>query len=407
MRGRRPLLLLLARKMLLRGRDRVLPQQMRLPMSVWLRGLLGLSLRYLGLGGRASASAAHNAAAPAAVGRRATAEAASHSAATPPRSTATAGPSVGAAVPSLAVAGAAARQADATPASAGAADIYSNPNSPARGPKHQAQFAPSQHSSLFLPTQLKTQHARAVPTQRHRALPLDYRYPPKYLKALYKPSPPLRWRSPVPSTQVPSDDLGRIAGYRLSARAHARALQKSVIDVRRPNLGLKLGPTRPWASRPNTRHNGDVPLPHQPPSGRKKVGRRVDPRSLHGRCMRRPPLFSAYWRAALLMSASVGAYASAARAPLLSTLLSTHSLAPSLPAIPVHPSPLERDVPLHTSSTSSFVPSSLGPRALCLPEPPSFPASISYPFDLTDSYAYVCPTYRTYSASAINTIPSL
>jgi hypothetical protein len=74
MRGRRPLLLLLlAHKMLLRGRDRVLSHQMRLPMPVWLWGLRGLSLRYLGLRG-ASASAAHSAAAPAAVGRRATAE---------------------------------------------------------------------------------------------------------------------------------------------------------------------------------------------------------------------------------------------------------------------------------------------------------------------------------------------
>jgi hypothetical protein len=49
MRRRRPLLLLLTREMLLRGRNRVLPYQMRLPVTVCLRLLL---LRYLGLRGQ-------------------------------------------------------------------------------------------------------------------------------------------------------------------------------------------------------------------------------------------------------------------------------------------------------------------------------------------------------------------
>ncbi|KAJ7827655.1 hypothetical protein B0H14DRAFT_3466916 [Mycena olivaceomarginata] len=84
---------------------------------------------------------------------------------------------------------------------------------------------------------------------------------------------------------------------------------------------------------------------------------------------------------------------SAARAPLLSTLLSTHSLAPSLPVIPVHPSPLERDARAPRLSTPHL------PLHLSLP--PSIPArrasivpisslsSPSYPFDPTDSYTYV------------------
>ncbi|KAJ7827681.1 hypothetical protein B0H14DRAFT_3720445 [Mycena olivaceomarginata] len=363
----------------------------------------------------ASASAVHSAAAPAAVGRRATAEAASYSAATPPRSTATAGPSIGADVPSFAVAGAAARQADATPAPAGAAGIYSNPNSPARGPA--AGQAGSERPLIIVASSFRhTAQNSSTPTRsRPNAI------------ALYTPSPPLRWRFPVPSTQVPSDDLERIAGYRLSALTPSRCKSLSSTS----GAQTSLGPTRPWASKP-TAHGTTATFPSLTNyrCGRKKVGRRVDPRSLHGIYMRRPSLFSAYWRAALLLSASVGAYAvrhgvafrvprSAAqrtgspRCALLSSppLLSTHSLAPSLPAIPVHPSPLERDARaprLSTSYISSSVPSSLGPRAPRLPEPPSFPfPPPTYPFDPTDSYAYFCATYRTYSASTTNTIPSL
>jgi hypothetical protein len=41
---------------------------------------------------------------------------------------------------------------------------------------------PSHHCSLFFPTHSsKFKHARAVPTQHHRALPPDYRYLPKCL----------------------------------------------------------------------------------------------------------------------------------------------------------------------------------------------------------------------------------
>jgi hypothetical protein len=238
---------------------------------------------------------------------------------------------------------------------------------------------PSHYCSLFFPIHSsKLKHAHAVPTQRHRALPPDYRYPQKSLWALYTPSPPLRWRSPVPSTEVPSDDLGRIAGYRLPARAHARTLQKSVIDVRRPDLGLstlsrcaprvdsdtrlKLGPTRPWASKP-TAHGTTATFPSLTNyrCGRKKVGRRVVLPSLHSRYMRQPHLFSAYWRAALLMSASVGAYAVRHgvefRVPRLAAqrtgspqraLLSSPPFSPPTPLLP--PSPQSRFIPLRLSA---------------------------------------------------------
>jgi hypothetical protein len=204
---------------------------------------------------------------------------------------------------------------------------------------------------------------------------------------------------------VPSDNLGRIATYRLPTRAHARALPESVIDVRRPNLGLstlsrcarrldsdtrlktQAQPYTPVVFQADrTWHDGDVPLPHQPPTRTKEIGRRVDPRSLHGRYMRRPPLFSAYWRAALLMSASVGTYAvrhgSVFRVPcsaaqragsLRRALLPSPPFSPPTPWLP--PSPQSQFIPLRLSAMCLSTPH----LPLHLSLPPSVPARRASP----------------------------
>ncbi|KAJ7827677.1 hypothetical protein B0H14DRAFT_3720435 [Mycena olivaceomarginata] len=217
------------------------------------------------------------------------------------------------------------------------------PGAPDKDVKHQAQFASSHHCSLFHPTHSpRVKHARALP-------------------AGPDPTPSCAaFRLPLPA-KVPVGAVYTLptssAGAPYFSPRRSRAMTSGELL---PTQARSCTPVGFQADR--TRHDPPSPTTDSADEKCASVGAYA---VRHGIVFRVPH--------------SAAQHMGSPQHTLLSfpPLLSTHSLAPSLPAIPVHPSPLERDAacatPLHTSSTSSFVPSSLGPRALCLPEPPSFP----------------------------------